>query len=144
MRSSWDLGGPITAPPFVRATAGGLRVGCVVDRSRLAWFDPAAAKVQWYETPGADPIVGAPQLAGDRLIVADQSGLTVALDAATGKPAGDGHQLRGSVAPVATPVPLSNNVLLAPLSDGTLQLLPLARLIKGTASARRAAVSPAR
>lgn len=144
VRTSWDLGGPITAPPFVRATAGGLRVGCVVDRSRLAWLDPAAAKVQWYETPGADPIVGAPQLAGDRLIVADQSGLTVALDAATGKPAGDGHQLRGSVAPVATPVPLSNNVLLAPLSDGTLQLLPLARLIKGTASARRAAVSPAR
>lgn len=136
VRTTWDLGGPITAPPFVRATGAGLRIGCLVDRARLAWLDPAAAKVLWtYETPGADAIVGAPQLAGDLLVVADQSGLYVALDTATGKPAGDGHQLRGSIAPVASPVLLANNLLLAPLSDGTLQLVPLSRLQSTAASA---------
>lgn len=144
-RDRWDVGGPISHGPFLRTTAAGLRLGCVVDRSRLVWIDPARPGIAWsYETPGSDPVVGEPQLAGAFVAVADQSGLYVALDAATGRPAGPGHQLRGSIAPACSPVLLDRQRLLAPLSDGTLLLLPLERLKTTASSAALAPLTPGR
>jgi len=71
-----------------------------------------------------------PRLAEGMVVVADQSGRYVGLDPATGKPRGDGYALRGSVAPVATPVEFTKGRLLAPLSDGTVMLLSTTKLRK--------------
>ena len=61
-------------------------------------------------------------------MVADQGGRYVGIVEATGKPAGKGYRLRGSIAAVASPVPFQKDRLLAPLSDGTMMLLGLAKL----------------
>jgi outer membrane protein assembly factor BamB len=126
---TWSLGGPITTGPFIRNTSEGVRIACVVDRARLVWIDPSQAKSLWtYQSPGDDGIVGEPEFAGQWLVVADQSGFYVALDAKTGQAQGDGYQLGGSIAPAATPVLFQKDRLLAPLSDGTLMLLGVERL----------------
>jgi hypothetical protein len=126
---SWNLEGQATAEPFVRETKAGPRIGCVVDRTRLLWIDPAAKEPAWaYATPGDNAIVGEPRLVGDELVVADGSGLYVSLDARTGKEAGPGYRLKGSMAPATSPVEFQKGRLLAPLSDGTQMLLGLEKL----------------
>jgi hypothetical protein len=117
----WDLGEAITAGPFAR---GGL-AGCVVGRSRLVWLDPAKDRPLWtYESPG-EGIVGRPQLAEGMVLVADVSGRFVGLDPATGKARGPGYQLRASVGPAASPARFGPGRAFAPLTDGTVLLLPL-------------------
>jgi hypothetical protein len=127
---TWALGGEVTAGPFLRRLPdGAVRVGCIVDGSRLAWLDPQRDGLAWqFKTPRGDPIVGEPRLAGNLVVVADQSGRFVGLNPATGRPAGPGHRLRGSVVPVSAPVPFGPDRLLAPLSDGTLLLLAKERV----------------
>jgi hypothetical protein len=124
---SWDLGGRITAGPFLRTLPGtGPRVGCVVDGGKLVWINPAEGKtVLWtYQTKGAG-IVGEPQFVDGKVVVADQAGTIVALDPATGKPVGPGYALPGSVAPAAPPVAFGADNVFTPLSDGTVVLLPV-------------------
>ncbi len=120
----WDLGGKITAGPFLRTMADGLRIGCVVDQRRLAWIDPTADKALWTTPPFAKPIQGQPQLVEGVLVVADQSGKFVGLDPATGTEVGPGYALHGSVAPTTSPAGFDANRLFVPLSDGTILLVP--------------------
>src|SRR5262249_38837742 len=123
----WDLGGRVTAGPFLKDLPGaGPRVACVVDGHKLVWVNPTEGKnVVWtYQTKGAG-IVGEPQLIDGKVVVADQAGTIVALDPATGKPAGKGFTLPGSVAPSAPPVAFGTNDVFTPLSDGTVVLLPV-------------------
>jgi outer membrane protein assembly factor BamB len=121
---SWALKGPVTAGPFVR----GDRVGCVVGGRRLVWLDPAKAEPAWtYESHGED-IVGQPQLADGMVVVADVSGLFVGIDPETGQVRGPGYQLRSSVMPAAAPADFGAGRAFAPLTDGTVLLLPLASL----------------
>jgi hypothetical protein len=121
----WDLGGKVTAGPFVRTVGGAVRVGCVVDERRLVWLDPNADAVLWkYEAPD-HPILGEPQLVEGVLVVTDRAGQMVGLDPATGEADGPGYALRGSVGPMATPVGFDAKRLFVPLSDGTILLLPL-------------------
>src|SRR5205814_371323 len=95
-----DVGGTVTAGPFVRATKQGTRLGVIVDHSRLVWIDPAKAAPSWsWPSVKGEPIVGLPVLDGDHVVVADQSGAYKALDEATGKEAGKGHRLSGSISP---------------------------------------------
>jgi hypothetical protein len=120
----WALPGKLTAGPFVR----GGKVGCVVDRRRLVWIDPGQPKPVWnYLSPG-EGIVGQPQLVEGLLVVADLSGRFVGLDPATGAPAGAGYFLKASVTPAASPVAFGAGRVFAPLTDGTVLLLPLERL----------------
>jgi hypothetical protein len=126
IKRSWDLKGQVTTGPFVRTVGGQTRIGCVVDRSRLVWIDPAKEVPLWTYT-GADAIVGTPQLADGLVVLADQGGRYVGIVEATGT-AGKGYQLRGSIAAVASPVPFQKGRLLAPLSDGTMMLLGLDKL----------------
>jgi hypothetical protein len=129
IRQTWQLGGIVTAGPFVRMVGDALRVGCVVDRSKLVWIDPSADKELWtYATEKGDAIVGQPQLAAGMVVLADQSGRYVGLDPKTGTPAGATYQLRGSISPATCPMPFHDDRLLAPLSDGTLLLLSVKRL----------------
>jgi hypothetical protein len=122
---TWLLGGKITAGPFLR----GGKVGCVVDRRRLVWIDPAKGpEPLWqYATPG-DGIVGQPQQVGDMIVVADVSGRLVGLDPASGKPRTKGYKLKASAAPAGTPVAFGAEQAFVPLTDGTVLLLPLQEL----------------
>jgi hypothetical protein len=62
------------------------------------------------------------------LVVASLDGHFVALDPATGKRRGPGYTLRANVAPAVAPVLWQPGLLFAPLTDGTVLLLPTARL----------------
>jgi hypothetical protein len=129
-KKTWDVGGMVTTGPFL-ADSKNLRIAAVVDKSRLAWIDPARNVVLWsYQTADDDAIVGTPRVVDRMLVVADQSGLYVSINPQTGEKDGPGYRLRGSVAPVATPVAFNKGRLLAPLSDGTVMLLSPRRLMK--------------
>jgi hypothetical protein len=122
--SSWELGGRITAGPFLR----GNQVGCVVDQDRLVWIDPAGNGKLW-EYPGkGDGIVGQPQVVDGLLLVAHRSGRFVGLDLATGKPLTPGYELKAKTAPAAAPVAFGKGRAFAPLTDGTVMLLSLKHL----------------
>jgi hypothetical protein len=120
----WDLKAEVTAGPFVR----GDRVGCVVGQHRLAWLDPARVEPAWIHDNRGKEIVGQPQLADGMVVVADVSGRFVGLDPATGQARGPGYQLRSSVGPAAAPCGFGPGRVFAPLTDGTVLLLPLQSL----------------
>jgi outer membrane protein assembly factor BamB len=126
-RFRWDLGGRVTAGPFVRSRPGAAPcVGCIVDGRRLIWIDPVKGKdALWHYESKTGLIVGQPQVADGGIIVADQGGGLVALDPVTGKPRGKGYILPGSVAPTAPPVAFDQDRLFTPLTDGTVVLVPL-------------------
>lgn len=121
-----DLGGRLTAGPYLLTPPSGVpRIGCIVEGKRFVLLDAEKLTVLWeYRTTGS-VIVGEPQLVHGRLIVADLSGRIVALDPATGTQEGPGYSLAGSMAPAASPVAFDGNQLFAPLSDGTVMLLPI-------------------
>ena len=137
VKKTWNVGGVVATGPFLQPVVGGVRVGCVVipkgavTASRLVWLDPIGGQILWrYDTKTGDAIVGRPRLAKGMVVVTDQSGRYVGLDPKTRRPAGEGYHLRGSVAPVASPVGFPHGRLLAPLSDGTVLLLATERLRK--------------
>jgi hypothetical protein len=125
----WELEGNLSAGPFVQATPeGGWRIGCILDRRRLVWLDPAKEKPLWiYDTEGP-AIIGQPQRIDDMLVVALQSGRYVGIDPLTGKPKGLGYTLRTSAAPAVPPMPFGPGQMFAPLTDGSALLLALDRL----------------
>jgi serine/threonine protein kinase len=129
VKKAFPMLGEITSGPFLQMTPDGPRIGCIVGGSRLAWLDPDGDGPLWaHATASGEAIVGRPQLVGGMIVVADQSGRYVGLDPVSGKPLGKGYTLRGSVAPVASPVLFTKDRMLAPLSDGTILLLATARL----------------
>jgi outer membrane protein assembly factor BamB len=120
----WPMTGKITAGPFVRGTL----IVCVVDNKRLVGIDPDRDK-PWQYTMVSN-IVGAPLLVEDMLVAANVSGQFLALRPVDGQPigAGKGFTLKANVAADTAPVPFGAGRLLVPLNDGTLLLLPLAKL----------------
>jgi outer membrane protein assembly factor BamB len=125
---NWKLSGPVSAELFLLPANGGHRIGCIVGGVLLVALDPGKEEPAWEHRTTGKAIVGTPQMAGPVLIVADHSGRYVGLDPATGKPAGPGHLLAGTLGPAATPVPFGTDRLFTPLTDGTVLLLPLKRL----------------
>ena len=122
----WKLEGKaITAGPFLR----GERIGCIVDRRRLVWIDPAKEKILWQYTMPGEGIVGQPRLIGDSIIMADVSGRFVALNPENGEEKGTGYTLSASAAPVASPIAFGTEEALIPLTDGTIFLLNLKQLL---------------
>jgi hypothetical protein len=98
-----------------------------IDRKHLVALDPAQADPVWVRRDLAPPAAGALvgwNVSGDRLIVTDQTGLVVVLDAATGK------ELVRSPAPpagtiaVAPGVPLGTGAMVV-LADGSAATIPL-------------------
>jgi outer membrane protein assembly factor BamB len=124
---SWPVNGRVSDGPFVRRELGGPRIGCVVNGSRLVWLDPDRKDPLWSYSLDSS-VVGRPGIQDGLVIVAQQSGWLMALDAEHGTPVGPGYLLPGTVVPAANPVPFGAGRLLVPLSDGTARLLPLATL----------------
>jgi outer membrane protein assembly factor BamB len=139
-QTTWPLGEygrRITAGPFVRTWGGRTWIGCVLDHRRLVWLDPEKAKPAWLEPYEArETIVGEPQLVGDLLLVADQSGRFVGLDPRTGRQRGPGYTLQANVTPATTPVAFGSDRAFVPLTDGTVLLLSLGHF-RGEAPAGR-------
>jgi hypothetical protein len=119
------LKGKLTAGPFLR----GRNVGCVVNRRVLVWLDPTANEPLTYEIPDKGTgIVGQPVEVEDMIIVADEAGFFVGLDPITLGPRGPGYPLQAQATPTASPAPFGQGRAFAPLSDGTVFLLPLSKL----------------
>jgi outer membrane protein assembly factor BamB len=119
---TWSLGGKITGGPWLR----GKHLACVVDRRRVVWIDPERAEPVWEFSAAAD-LVGAPQLVGDLVVIADVAGQFLGLDATTGRLRGS-YVLRAQVTAAVAPVPIGADRLFAPLTDGTVLLIPLKHL----------------
>ena len=122
VRQSWLMPGKITAGPFAR----GSQIGCVVERNLLVWINPKEKESVW-EYRFAD-ILGEPHLIGDDLIVGDVAGRFVALDPKDGGPRGPVLTLKANVAATAAPLPFGPGRAFVPLTDGTIVILPLAKL----------------
>ncbi len=110
----WSPGGKITAGPFVR----GPHVGVIVGDKRMVWLDPSKDQPLW-EYDFVAPVVGEPNVLGDKLIVADLAGKITTLDTVTGRPVGSEYTFRANVAAVAAPVPSDEATVFIPLTDGT-------------------------
>jgi outer membrane protein assembly factor BamB len=121
---TWELGGTITAGPFLR----GSHAGCIVDGTRLVWINPAQTDRAWEYTTSAGAIVGKPALVDGVLVVCDEGGQFAILDPKTGKQQGTGYKLKAAVAPAASPVAFGKSRIFAPLTDGTILLLSLEKL----------------
>jgi outer membrane protein assembly factor BamB len=121
----WTMPGKITAGPFVRAG----KVGCVVGRNRLVWLDPNQDNPAWEYTFDAD-IVGEPHIIDGNLVVADVAGQFRALEPSSGGRLGPGLTLKANVAATAAPLPFGPGRAFAPLTDGTIVLVPLEKLRK--------------
>lgn len=119
----WELGGKITAGPFLRDGS----IGVIVDRKRLVWIDPGKAPIAWEHKAGEE-IVGEPRVIAGMVVIADQSGRFLGVDPLTGLPHGMGYSVKASVAPAATPVGFGKGRLFAPLTDGTILLLSMRQL----------------
>ncbi len=125
----WNLGGRITAGPYVQTVDGATRLGCVVDETRLAWIDPEKDAVLWrYPTKAGAALVGRPRLVGGMVLIADESGRIVGVKPETGEPAGFEIQLQGSAAPTGAPAGFGADRLFVPLTDGTVLLPKLERM----------------
>jgi hypothetical protein len=115
----------ITAGPFLLSPPGSaVRLGCVVNGRTLVCLDPAKpGAALWRHGDGAG-LLGRPQTVGGLVLLADEGGNFVGLDLQTGTVRGS-YRLPGSVTAAAVPVPFGPGRLFAPLSDGTVLLLPL-------------------
>lgn len=123
----WEVKGNITRGPF---RLGESRLGCVVDGSKLYWFDlngPDGESLTHDVAAAGDPeagIVGQPQAVGEFILIPELSGKFTWLKAKTGENAGSAIQLVGSLVPASGAVPLGKHWSFAPLSDGTVLLIP--------------------
>jgi outer membrane protein assembly factor BamB len=121
----WQVG-PVTAGPW---TVGD-QIAVVVDRRKLVRLNPDADTAVWTYTTAGDGIETPPRLVDGAWVVADVSGRFVALDPATGKPLGAGFQVAAEAAPASAVAAFGPGRLFAPLTDGTVLLLPLSDLKK--------------
>jgi outer membrane protein assembly factor BamB len=126
-RDVWP-GAKVTAGPFVREWRGKRWIGCVLDHRYLVRLDPRRDRPTWrqpYRAPEA--IIGEPQIVGDVLLVADQSGHFSGRDPDTGARRGSDYTLQVSVTPASTPVTFGTGRAFVPLTDGTVMLLSMGR-----------------
>jgi outer membrane protein assembly factor BamB len=99
----------------------------VVDRHTLVWLNPAADQPVWKYVSDGHGIESPPRLIDGKLVVADLAGRLTAIDPATGKPVGGGYQITAEAAPSAITA-YGAGRLFAPLTDGTVLVLPIAEL----------------
>ena len=107
------------------------RILVVVDQTLLLCLDPDSPRTpKWRFKSKGDGIASAPRRRGDVLILADLAGRFEAINATTGASAGPSYPA-GSLpaAAAAAPAEFGPDRLFAPLSDGTVLLIPLDKLV---------------
>jgi outer membrane protein assembly factor BamB len=128
---SWQrLGSEITGGPYLIGGKGQpVRILVVTDRVKLYCLDPANPAPAWNYRTKFDGIAGRPIVSGTNLLVADLAGRYDSIDLQTGSPTGQSYPATGVLpaAPAGAPVDFSEGRLFAPLSDGTILLLPQAK-----------------
>jgi outer membrane protein assembly factor BamB len=122
---AWRLG-PVTAGPW---TVGD-KLAVVVDRRKLIWLNPETDQPLWTNGSAGDGIESPPRIIDGKLVLADLAGHFVALDPATGKNMGGGYQFAAEAAPAAAVIEFGPGRLFAPMTDGTVLLLPLTDLTR--------------
>ncbi len=126
-----QLGNEITAGPFILELPGKpAQIAVIMDRVKLALFRPGERQAAMVYQSAGEGFSGRPIPVGDRLILADISGRFESVGVVNGKATGVRFPAEGGLpaAPAAAPVPFGPNRLYAPLSDGTILLLPRDRL----------------
>jgi outer membrane protein assembly factor BamB len=122
---TWRRSGAVTAGPFVTTLAdGSVRLSAVWNRKHLLWLDPSQPKPLWELNASGAGYASGPQSMATDLVIADVAGQYQRLNPATGLAQGAAFVLPGSAAPATLPLAFGPERLLAPLSDGTLALLP--------------------
>ncbi len=128
----WEMrpmkhGNEITAGPFLIDDKGQPRILVVVDRNRLVCLSPDEPRELWFYRCKGDGIEARPRPMGDMLILADLSGRFEAIESATGKSDGAVYPAQGALpaAPAAAPIEFGPSHLFAPMTDGTVLLIPI-------------------
>ena len=122
--ASWPLSLSVTRGPVLR---DGRLVAVVGDRRLICLAAEARSEVEqplWISEPFGGRIRGMPVLAGDTLLVADNSRQLTGIRLADGEKVWS-VRLRTSLGPSATPVPCADGKMLVPLSDGTLEVMQI-------------------
>ncbi|MCE9534641.1 MAG: hypothetical protein K8T89_26500, partial [Planctomycetes bacterium] len=97
-----------------------------IDGRRIVAVSPEKETPLWV-SPAIEGsgITGSPQRQGNRLWITDRDGAFFVLDGATGAVVGEMIRLPASTVPAAAAIPLNESMLLAPLSEGTVRLVPI-------------------
>ena len=132
----WDMrqmrhGNEITAGPFLVEDKGQPRILVVVDRNRLVCLTPEERREAWVYRCKGDGIEAKPRVIGDVMILADLSGRFEAIDIATGRPTGGAYPAQAALpaAPAAAPIEFGADHLFAPMTDGTVLIVPIDTLL---------------
>jgi len=121
-----QLGTEVTGGPYLLGSGPSARVLVVVDRTHVVCLAADSRLPIWKYRVKGDGLAGSPRVVGDALSLSDVPGKFESLDPATGQPLGGSFPVLGALpaAPSAAPVDAGDGRLFAPLSDGTLLVLP--------------------
>lgn len=132
----WEMrqmrhGNEITAGPFLIADQGEARVVVVVDRNRIVCLTPGERREAWVYRCNGDGIEAQPRAVGNALILADLSGRFEAIDISSGRPTGGVYPPQAGLpaAPAAAPIQFGPDHLFAPMTDGTVLIVPIDQLL---------------
>lgn len=130
----WDVrglrkGNEITAGPFVMSDKGQPRILVVADQVQLICLMPQDRREAWSYRLKGEGLAVAPLQIGEAVVLADVSGRFESVTIAEGRPLAPPYPptVPLPAAPVAVPIEL-NDSLFAPLSDGTVLLVPRSAL----------------
>jgi len=139
---AWSLSGYLGAGSSTLVTRGPLlidnRIILIMNQRQLVCLSPENEKPLWKSPVFRGAITGAPQRYGSMLLVSDESGSITAVDLQTGQHVAS-HSLGPGVAPAAAAAPFASGSIFAPLTDGSVVMLPpLQRPQKGTPDTKSA------
>lgn len=125
-----QLGTEVTSGPFLLDSGAVAKILIIVDRTHLICLASDARLPAWKYRVKGDGLAGAPRRVGNALILSDVSGRYEAIDAISGAALGSSFPALGALpaAPAASPIDGGDGRLFAPLSDGTMLLVPVEAL----------------
>lgn len=130
----WDVrglrkGNEVTAGPFIATDQGQPRILVVADQVQLICLMPQDRREAWSYRLKGEGLAVAPLQLGEAIVLPDVSGRYEAVSVADGRPLAPPYPPSGPLpaAPAAVPINL-NDSLFAPLSDGTVLLVPRSAL----------------
>jgi len=126
-----QLGTEVTGGPHLLGRGPTARILIIVDRTNLVCLASETRLPVWKYRVKGDGLAELPQVIDDALVLSDLSGRFEAINAATGAPIGTSFPVLGALpaAPTANPLDGGDGKLYAPLSDGSLLVIPRESLV---------------